>query len=143
MAVRSLWNFIRLQVALLALMIIVAPLGFVSAQDKPYDGTTVKVVVNAEYVKFAMQLIADELKAKHGISLDVEVIPGDAFPTKTLLEFTSGRSPWDLIMFNPTDFADYSRHLEPLEPYIEKLGLQLHLDDIAEAYKKNQHVLGR
>jgi hypothetical protein len=40
---------------------------------------------------------------------------------------------FDLIMFNPDEFADYHRHFELLKPYIEKLHLQLHLDDIAEA----------
>ena len=28
---------------------------------KPYEGTTVKVIVNAEYVKYAMSLIEEEL----------------------------------------------------------------------------------
>jgi multiple sugar transport system substrate-binding protein len=133
---------IRLGHVLAVLIIILGLVGGAVAADKPYDGTTVKIVVNAEYVKFAMELVAEELKAEHGISLDVEVIPGDAFATKTLLEFTNGRSPWDLIMFNPTDFADYSRHFEPLEPYIDKLGLELHLDDIAEAYRKTNMYWG-
>jgi multiple sugar transport system substrate-binding protein len=102
---------------------------------KPYDGTTVKVIVNAEYVKYAMTLIEKELFDKHGIKLEVEVIPGEAFVTKTLLEFTGGRSPWDLIMFTPTYMADYFRHFEPLEPFIKKLNLQLDLDDIAKEYQ--------
>jgi hypothetical protein len=38
---------------------------------KPYDGTTVKVIVNAEYVKYAMTLIEKELFDKHGIKLEV------------------------------------------------------------------------
>ena len=55
--------------------------------------------------------------------------------TKTLLEFTSGRSPWDLVMFTPTYMADYYRHFERLEPFIKKLNLQLDLDDIAKKYQ--------
>jgi multiple sugar transport system substrate-binding protein len=126
----------------LALVLMLGCFGLALGQAKPYEGTTVKIVVNAEYVKFAMSLIEEELKAKHGIALEVEVIPGEAFVTKTLLEFTSGRSPWDLIMFNPDDFADYSRHFEPLEPFVKKLNLQLDLDDIAEAYKKTNMYWG-
>jgi multiple sugar transport system substrate-binding protein len=134
----------RTSVFLLALLVVLGSfgLGRGAAADKPFAGTTVRVIVNAEYVKFAMSLIAEDLMEKHGIALDVEVIPGDAFVTKTLLEFTGGRSPWDLVMFNPTEFADYSRHFEPLEPYIKKLGLQLDLDDIAEAYKKSNMYWG-
>jgi multiple sugar transport system substrate-binding protein len=126
----------------LALVVILGCFGMALGQAKPYEGTTVKIVVNAEYVKFAMSMIEEELKAKHGIALEVEVIPSEAFVTKTLLEFTSGRSPWDLIMFNPDDFADYSRHFEPLEPFVKKLNLQLDLDDIAEAYKKTNMYWG-
>jgi multiple sugar transport system substrate-binding protein len=109
---------------------------------KPYEGTTVKVIVNAEYVKYAMSLIEKELFDKHGIKLEVEVIPGEAFVTKTLLEFTGGRSPWDLIMFNPTFFADYARHFEPLEPFVKKLNLNLELDDIAKEYQSSNMYWG-
>jgi multiple sugar transport system substrate-binding protein len=109
---------------------------------KPYEGTTVKVIVNAEYVKYAMTLIEKDLLDKHGIKLEVEVIPGEAFVTKTLLEFTGGRSPWDLIMFTPTFMADYSRHFEPLEPFIKKLNLQLDLDDIAKEYQLSNMYWG-
>ena len=133
---------IRLGHVLAGFVIILGLVSGAVAADKPFDGTTVRVVVNAEYVKFAMEMVAGELKAEHGISLDVEVIPGDAFATKTLLEFTNGRSPWDLIMFNPTDFADYAQHLEPLEPYVKKLGIELHLDDIAEVYRKTNMYWG-
>lgn len=103
---------------------------------KPFEGTTVKTIVNGEFVKYAFGLVEQELLNQHGIKLEVEVIPGEAFVTKTLLEFTGGQSPWDLIMFNPDDFADYYRHFEPLEPYIKKLNLQLRLDDIAKEYQQ-------
>ena len=109
---------------------------------KPFEGTTVKVIVNAEYVKYALGLVEQELAEKHGIKLEVEVIPGEAFVTKTLLEFNSGRSPWDLIMFNPTFFADYARHFEPLDPLVKKLNLKLDLDDIAKEYQSSNMYWG-
>ena len=55
---------------------------------------------------------------------------------KTLLEFNSGSSPWDLVMFGPSNMPDYGRHFEPLEPWAEKLKLDFQLDDIADVYKK-------
>jgi multiple sugar transport system substrate-binding protein len=112
------------------------------AAAKRFDGTTVKVIVNAEYVKYALTLIEKELLDTQGIKLEVEVIPADAFVTKTLLEFTAGRSPWDLIMFNPTFFADYHRHFEPLEPLAKKLDLNLDLDDIAKEYQSSNMYWG-
>jgi multiple sugar transport system substrate-binding protein len=134
----------RTGVCLLALFVVLGSfgVGLSRAAEKPYAGTTVKIIVNAEYVKLAMGLVSDKLMEEQGIKLDVEVIPGDAFVTKTLLEFTSGQSPWDLVMFNPDDFADYSRHFEPLEPFVKKLGLKLDLDDIAEAYQKTNMYWG-
>ena len=113
-----------------------------SEAAKPYEGTTVKMIVNGEFLKYGMSLIEPALLETHGIKLEVEVIPGEAFVTKTLLEFTNGQSPWDLIMFNPSSFADYYRHFEPLEPYIKKLDLKLELDDVAKEYRSTNMYWG-
>ncbi|HXH13998.1 MAG TPA: extracellular solute-binding protein [Alphaproteobacteria bacterium] len=130
-------------VIILAMMLGLGPMVVDKAEAaKPFEGTTVKVIVNAEYVKYALTLIEKELMDTHGIKLEVEVIPGEAFVTKTLLEFTGGRSPWDLIMFNPTFFADYHRHFEPLEPFVKKLNLKLDLDDIAKEYQRSNMYWG-
>src|SRR3989449_516555 len=103
---------------------------------RPYEGTTIRAVVNAEYVKYSLSLVEKDLYDKLGIKLETEVIPLDAFVAKTLLEFNSGDSPWDLIMFGPSNMPDYGRHFEPLEPWIEKLKLEFHLDDIVDVFRK-------
>jgi multiple sugar transport system substrate-binding protein len=103
---------------------------------RPYEGVTIRAVVNAEYVKYSLSLIEKDLYDKLGIRIETEVIPLDSFVAKTLLEFNSGRSPWDLIMFLGSSMPDYGRHLEPLEPWISKLRLDFQLDDIADIYKK-------
>ncbi len=77
-----------------------------------------------------------DLYDKLGIKIETEVIPLDAFVPKTLLEFNSGSSPWDLIMFGPSNMPDYGRHFEPLEPWVQKLKLDFLMDDIADVYKK-------
>ncbi|MGH8059598.1 MAG: extracellular solute-binding protein [Candidatus Entotheonellia bacterium] len=133
----------RIGLAVLATAMLLGSSGLGSGEAaRPFDGTTVRVIVNAEYVKYAMSLIEKELLDTHGIKLEVEVIPGEAFVTKTLLEFTGGRSPWDLIMFNPTFMADYHRHFEPLEPFVKKLHLKLELDDIAKEYQSSNMYWG-
>jgi multiple sugar transport system substrate-binding protein len=103
---------------------------------KPYEGTTIRAVVNAEYVKYSLSLVEKDVYDKLGIRIETEVIPLDAFVAKTLLEFNSGKSPWDLVMFLPSSMPDYGRHLEPLEPWIGKLKLEFYLDDIPDIYKK-------
>jgi multiple sugar transport system substrate-binding protein len=103
---------------------------------RPYEGQTVRAVVNAEYVKYSLSLVEKDLYDKLGIKLETEVIPADAFVAKTLLEFNSGSSPWDLIMFGPSNMPDYGRHFEPLDPWVDKLKLDFAMDDIADVYKK-------
>jgi len=103
---------------------------------RPYEGTTIRAVVNAEYVKYSLSLVEKDLYDKLGIKLDIEVIPLDAFVAKTLLEFNGGKSPWDLVMFGPSNMPDYGRHFEPLEPWISKLKLDFQMDDIPDVYKK-------
>ena len=76
----------RLGLPLVALALVIGAMGVMSGEAaKPYEGTSVKVIVNAEYVKYAMSLIEKTLHDTHGIKLEVEVIPGEAFVTKTLL----------------------------------------------------------
>jgi multiple sugar transport system substrate-binding protein len=103
---------------------------------RPYEGRTVRAVVNAEFVKYSLSLVEKDLYEKLGIKLETEVIPADAFVAKTLLEFNGGSSPWDLIMFGPSNMPDYGRHFEALEPWIEKLKLDFQIDDIVEVFRK-------
>jgi multiple sugar transport system substrate-binding protein len=110
--------------------------GATAQAARPYEGTTIRAVVNAEYVKYSLSLVEKDLYDTLGIRLQTEVIPLDSFVAKTLLEFNGGRSPWDLIMFLGSSLPDYGRHLEPLEPWIAKLNLELSLDDIPDVYKK-------
>jgi multiple sugar transport system substrate-binding protein len=103
---------------------------------RPYEGQTIRAVVNAEYVKYSLSLVEKDLYDKLGVKIETEVIPADAFVSKTLLEFNSGSSPWDLVMFGPSNMPDYGRHFEPLDPWVDKLKLDFYMDDIADVYKK-------
>src|SRR5213083_1014179 len=97
---------------------------------RPYEGQTIRAVVNAEYVKYSLTLVEKDLYDKLGVKIETEVIPLDSFVAKTLLEFNSGSSPWDLVMFGPSNMPDYGRHFEPLEPWMQKLKLDFAVADI-------------
>src|SRR5881409_4223545 len=103
---------------------------------RPYEGQTIRAVVNAEYVKYSLSLVEKDLYDKLGVKIETEVIPLDAFVSKTLLEFNGAGSPWDLVMFGPSNMPDYGRHFEPLEPWIEKLKLDFAMDDIVPVFAK-------
>ncbi|HEV8532338.1 MAG TPA: extracellular solute-binding protein, partial [Methylomirabilota bacterium] len=103
---------------------------------RPYEGQTIRAVVNAEYVKYSLSLVEKDLYEKLGVKIETEVIPLDAFVSKTLLEFNSGSSPWDLVMFGPSNMPDYGRHFEPLEPWMQKLKLDFAVEDIVPVFAK-------
>ena len=134
---KRFWPAILLALAVVG---VVLALGGLPSQEvraaRPYEGVTLRAVVNAEYVKYSLSLVEKDILDHLGIKLETEVIPADAFVAKTLLEFNSGTSPWDLIMFGPSNMPDYGRHFEPLEPWAQKLKLDFMLDDIADVYKK-------
>jgi len=133
----------RLSRPVIALVLLgLAALGTVAIREapaqgkRPYEGTTIRAVVNAEYVKYSLSLVEKDIHDRLGIRIETEVIPLDAFVAKTLLEFNGGKSLWDLVMFGPSNMPDYGRHFEPLEPWIQKLKLEFYMDDIPDVYKK-------
>ena len=63
---------------------------------RPYEGQTIRAVVNAEYVKYSLTLVEKDLYDKLGVKIETEVIPADAFVSKTLLEFRSA-PPWNIM----------------------------------------------
>src|SRR3989442_13748972 len=126
-------------VAVIVLVGLVAAFGSrvpLARAARPCEGQTIRAVVNAEYVKYSLSLVEKDLYDKLGVKIETEVIPLDAFVSKTLLEFNPGASPWALVMFGPSNMPDYGRHFEPLEPWIEKLKLEFHLDDIVDVFRK-------
>src|SRR2546421_9033713 len=122
------------------ILLLVATVGFLATRVPtataagPYEGQTIRGVVNAEYVKYSLTLVEKDLYEKLGVKIETEVIPLDAFVSKTLLESNTGSSPWDLVMFGLSNMPDYGRHFEPLEPWIEKLKLDFAMDDIVPVF---------
>src|SRR3989442_14433906 len=73
---------------------------------RPYEGTTIRGVVNAEYVKYSLTLVEKDLYDTLGVKLDTEVIPAHAFVAKTLPELNSASTPWGPITFGPSNLRD-------------------------------------
>ena len=42
---------------------------------RPYEGQTIRAVVNAEFVKYSLTLIEQDLYDKLGVKIETEVIP--------------------------------------------------------------------
>ena len=57
---------------------------------RPYEGTTIRAVVNAEYVKYSLSLVEKDVYDKLGIKIETEVIP----PTRPSRVYVR-LGPWD------------------------------------------------
>src|SRR5438105_10156069 len=127
---------VSLTLVLVALLAVGALLARPVGAARPYEGQTIRAVVNAEYVKYSLSLVEKDLYDKLGVKIETEVIPLDAFVSKTLLEFNSRSNPSDVVMFGPSNMPDYGRHFQPLEPWIEKLKLDFALGDLVPVFAK-------
>ncbi|MCD6317529.1 extracellular solute-binding protein [Candidatus Aerophobetes bacterium] len=109
---------------------------FVYGAEKPqFKGTTITVMAIAEAYARGFKMFEDEIAQKYGIKMKFDMTPPQDAYSKAMLQFATGRSSWDIVLFMPANLADYSKHLEPLEPLIKKLGLNFYLDDIMPVYR--------
>ena len=65
-------------VAVIVLVGLVAAFGSrvpLAGAARPYEGQTIRAVVNAEYVKYSLTLVEKDLYDKLGVKIETEVIP--------------------------------------------------------------------
>jgi multiple sugar transport system substrate-binding protein len=126
-----------LRTAGLALGAAAAPLGPRAAAAAPrFDGVTLQVsAVEVNYMQ-GFKLFEAELAQQYGLKMAFDTVPVDQLYQRDMLEFTGGTASHDLILVQPSWLADYSRHLEPLEPLAQKHGVDLGLgDDVLPAFR--------
>jgi multiple sugar transport system substrate-binding protein len=101
-----------------------------------FDGVTLQVsAVEANYMT-GFKLFEGDLQQRYGIKMAYDTVPVDQLYQRDMLEFSGGTASHDLILVQPGWLADYSRHLEPLEPMARKFGVDLALgDDVLPAFR--------
>jgi len=101
-----------------------------------FDGVTLQVsAVEAGYMT-GFKLFEGELQQQYGIKMAYDTVPVDQLYQRDMLEFSGGTASHDLILVQPGWLADYSRHLEPLEPLARKYGINLGFgDDVLPAFR--------
>lgn len=104
------------------------------AEKSQFAGTTVVLQGSSGYMK-GFKLFEKEIAKEYGIKIKYDMTPCPDAYNKSMLEFAVGRSTWDMVLFMPCHLADYQRHLEPLEPLADKLGINFYLDDIMPTYR--------
>ena len=101
-----------------------------AAQKSPFEGQTITVAVHAVPHATGVYMFRDQFEEKYGIKINVVEMAPEAIYEKEMTEFVTESGAYDVIQFNPAWIADYSRHLEPLEPLAKKYNLDFKLDDV-------------
>ena len=108
------------------------------AAAKQFSGTTITITAEA-----GLQALLDkdvtgpEFEKLTGIKVNVIELPFEEIYTKTLLEHKAGTGAYDVLLVSPAWLADVVGQgvVEPLEPFIQKYGVQSEFDDINPAFK--------
>jgi len=90
--------------------------------DKPYEGTTLKVLAANLATTIWMYDHLDEFEAETGIEVVVEELDLEQINTKTMVAMTAGGSEVDVLFFQPDKYVDmYTTNgwLEPLDEYLK------------------------
>ena len=93
-----------------------------AAAEKPYAGTTIRVLSMTGQISDAIEAYLDDFEEKTGIKVDLELYGEGQLREKCTTEFLAGSSTIDAFMMSPLqDMAAYSNNgwIEPLDQYLE------------------------
>ncbi|MCC6180022.1 MAG: extracellular solute-binding protein [Chloroflexi bacterium] len=105
------------------------------ALAKKFGGETVKIATTTEYYAYSMRMFRDQIERDGNVKITIDVVPALDLFTRNMAEYSSQTTSYDVFMFGPYLLADYAPHLEPVKPLIDKVGLDLALDDILPTFK--------
>jgi multiple sugar transport system substrate-binding protein/sorbitol/mannitol transport system substrate-binding protein len=87
------------------------------AQDKPYAGTRLAVLMEGHPTTDGIQALLPEFTALTGIEVELEVVPESDITAKMLLEFSSGSGRYDVVQNNIIFVPGFveAGYIEPLD----------------------------
>ena len=112
--------------SLLAATMIAGLTGFVAApsfaQDKPFDGVQLSVLMEGHPTSDAVQKLLPEFKAATGIDVALEIVPEQDITAKILLEFSSKSGRYDVVETNIIYVPGFvaSKFIVPLDESLAK-----------------------
>lgn len=112
-------SFMVLAVLLTSLLIMIGQCSVVAAERR-FKGVTLRITMVAEPYALGFRKFAKELYEETGIRLDYDMTPPQLVYPKQMLEFSTRKSSYDIVLFMPTGLADFSKHLEPVEPFYQE-----------------------
>ena len=114
-----------------------------ASEEKPYDGETIRVIMQAHTTTDSIQELLPQFEEMTGIDVELEVMPQEEMFDKTQIALAAGSSDYDVIMFDlmyTAQFAD-AGWIEELGPYVEKTGYDI--DDFMPGYLNSLSYQGK
>ena len=92
------------------------------AQDKPFDGVQLSVLMEGHPTTDAIQKMLPEFKALSGIDVALEIVPEQDITAKMLLEMSSGSGRYDVVENNIIYVPGFvkSGYIVPLDDQLAK-----------------------
>ncbi|RUU49894.1 sugar ABC transporter substrate-binding protein, partial [Mesorhizobium sp. M2C.T.Ca.TU.002.02.1.1] len=93
-----------------------------SAEDKPFNGVQISVLLEGHPTTDAIQKMVPEFKEKTGIDVAIEVVPEADITAKELLEFSSKSGRYDVVQNNIIYLPGFvkSGYIVPLDDFLAK-----------------------
>lgn len=106
------------------------------AQDKPYAGTRLSVLMEGHPTTDGIQALLPEFTAETGIEVELEIVPESDVSPKILLEFSSGSGRYDVVQNNIIFVPGYVQagYVEPLDQLANEHGQYYDRSDFVPGY---------
>ncbi len=104
------------------------------AETPRFDGVTLKMGTGDTYLEI-FKMYADEVKEQFGVEFAYTLTAAQEKYQQDMLEFASGASSHDVVLFQPAWLPDYAPHLADLGALSEEFGLDFHLDDALDVFR--------
>ncbi|MBZ9846377.1 ABC transporter substrate-binding protein [Mesorhizobium sp. CA5] len=93
-----------------------------SAEEKPFNGVQISVLLEGHPTTDAIQKMVPEFKDKTGIDVAIEVVPEQDITAKELLEFSSKSGRYDVVQNNIIYLPGFvkSGYIVPLDDFLAK-----------------------
>ncbi|HET8522298.1 MAG TPA: extracellular solute-binding protein [Thermomicrobiales bacterium] len=108
--------------------------GAAAQSETPKFNTTLKLSTGETYPEL-FKMYGDQVKEQYGVDFEYTMTAPQDMYQKDMLEFASGSSSHDIVLFQPAWLPDYAPHLEDLGALAEKYGLNFQMDDALDVFK--------
>lgn len=135
----------RVFVSMAAMAAVGAGFGIATAQDKPFTGQRLSVLMVGHPTTDAVRKALPDFTAATGIEVDLEVVPeADSVP-KMMLEFSAGSGRYDVVEASSIHIQGFvgAEHIAPLDDIAKEYGQFYDEADFVPAYLKPNVVDGK